>query len=78
MLALDCLLARLYANHVKTTISFRDLARQFGGNHMTYKRAYEKTAKRMREVQALAIARRTPYFQCTGLVASEDDVQQSA
>ncbi|WP_175810627.1 hypothetical protein [Burkholderia cepacia] len=69
-LAIDCLLARLYANHSKATISFRDLARQFGASHMTYKRAYEKIEHRMREVEALAVHRLTPYFAETGLIES--------
>ncbi|KVG77209.1 hypothetical protein [Burkholderia ubonensis] len=69
MLALDCLLARLYANHAKATISFRDLARQFGASHMTYKRVYEKVEQRMREVEALAVNRLAPYFEETGLTA---------
>ncbi|CAJ9866146.1 hypothetical protein [Burkholderia pseudomallei] len=68
-LALDCLLARLYANHARATISFRDLERSFGASHMTYKRAYGKIDQRMREVEVQAVGRLTPYFEETGLIA---------
>ncbi|WP_431822581.1 hypothetical protein [Burkholderia sp. F1] len=69
MLALDCLRARLNANHAKATISFRDLAGKFGASHMTYKRAHEKIVLRMREIEELALNRLTPYFEATGLIA---------
>ncbi|MUV29142.1 hypothetical protein GNZ24_31525 [Burkholderia thailandensis] len=43
--------------------------RSFGASHMTYKRAYEKIGQRMQEVEALAVARLTPYFEETGLTS---------
>ncbi|MBF4088846.1 hypothetical protein ISI06_30175 [Burkholderia pseudomallei] len=51
------------------SFSFRDLERSFGASHMTYKRAYEKIGQRMQEVEALAVARLTPYFEETGLTS---------
>jgi hypothetical protein len=68
VMALDCMLARLYANHAKVDISFRDLAKSFGANHMTYKRAFDKVSVRMREVENRAIDQLTPYFERTGLI----------
>jgi hypothetical protein len=68
VMALDCILARIYANHSKVDISFRDLAKSFGANHMTYKRAFDKIALRMREVENRAIGQLTPYFERTGLI----------
>lgn len=68
VMALDCMLARLYANHAKVDISFRDLAKAFGANHMTYKRAFDKISVRMREVENRAIDQLTPYFDRTGLI----------
>jgi hypothetical protein len=68
VMALDCMLARLYANHAKVDISFRDLAKAFGANHMTYKRAFDKVSIRMREVENRAIDQLTPYFERTGLI----------
>ncbi len=68
VLVLDCLLARRYANHTKVDSSFRDLAKAFGGNHMTYKRAHDKIGARIREAEARAEGILTPYFEETGLV----------
>lgn len=68
LMALDCMLARLYANHAKVDISFRDLAKAFGANHMTYKRAFDKIRLRMQEVEGRAIDQLTPYFERTGLI----------
>lgn len=73
VMALDCILARLYANHAKVDISFRDLAKSFGASHMTYKRAYDKISKRMREVENHAIDILTPYFERTGLIEKEPE-----
>ncbi|APR40014.1 hypothetical protein [Paraburkholderia sp. SOS3] len=73
MMALDCILARLYANHAKVDISFRDLAKSFGASHMTYKRAFDKISKRMREVENRAIDILMPYFERTGLIEQEPE-----
>lgn len=72
VMALDCILARLYANHAKIDISFRDLAKSFGASHMTYKRAFDKINLRMREIEKRAIDQLTPYFERTGLIEPTD------
>ncbi|MGS1020268.1 hypothetical protein [Burkholderia glumae] len=75
LMALDCLLARRYANHAKVDTSFRDLAKSFGGNHMTYKRAHDKIGDRVREVEARAEGILTPYFEKTGLIEPREVVR---
>ncbi|QTP32598.1 hypothetical protein B7759_01171 [Burkholderia glumae] len=70
-LALDCMLARRYANHARVEISFRDLAKSFGANHMTYKRAFDKIEARIREVENRAAGILTPYFEATGLIGQQ-------
>ncbi|MDR5813337.1 hypothetical protein QCE62_06990 [Caballeronia sp. LZ033] len=71
-LAMDCLLAKLFANHAKMEISFRDLAKSFGGNHMTYARAFPVIKARIIEIDENAIQRLRPYFERTGLVEKEE------
>jgi hypothetical protein len=66
--ALDFLVAKAFANHEKLAISFRQLAGQFGGNHMTYARAYPLVRDRIRELEAVAVDRLTPYFGASGLI----------
>jgi hypothetical protein len=66
--AIDCMIGKLYANHQKMEISFRDLAANFGASHMTYKRAYEKLRSRLRELEDLALDRLEPYFREQGVV----------
>lgn len=66
--AIDCMIGKLYANHKKIDISFRDLAANFGGNHMTYARAFEKIRTRLREVEQLALDRLEPYLREQGVV----------
>ncbi|UXC38274.1 hypothetical protein [Cupriavidus gilardii] len=66
--ALDFLAAKAFANHEKLVISYRQLAAQFGGNHMTYARAYATVRDRMRELEAVAVDRLTPYFEASGLI----------
>jgi hypothetical protein len=56
-LALDCMLGRVFANHKKMDISFRDLAESFGGNPMVYQRASFKLKNKLRELEEMAIAR---------------------
>lgn len=67
-LAMDCMIAKLFANHVRIEISFRDLAHSFGGNHMTYARAFNLMKGRLRALETLAVGRLTAYFESTGLV----------
>ncbi|WP_186117753.1 hypothetical protein [Burkholderia gladioli] len=71
-LALDCMLARWYANHARVEISFRDLAKAFGASHMTYKRTNDKMAVRLREVEGRATSILSRYFQKTGLIESDE------
>lgn len=66
--AVDCMIGKLYANHKKMEISFRELAGNFGGNHMTYARAYEKMRGRLRELEQLALDRLEPYLREQGVV----------
>jgi hypothetical protein len=68
VMALDCLLARLYVNHSKIDISFRDIAQSFGASHMTYKRTFDKLKVRINELENRAVDMLTPYFERTGLV----------
>jgi hypothetical protein len=56
-LALDCMLGRLFANHAKVGVTFRDLANSFGGNPMLYQRASFKMSNKLRELEDMAIAR---------------------
>lgn len=70
--ALDLLVARVYADGEKLAISFRDMAANFGGNHMTYARAYPKVRARLVELERVAVGRLAPYFERTGLVESAE------
>lgn len=69
--ALDVLVAKVFANHERLAISFRDMAQTFGGNHMAYARAFPKIRDRLRELEALAVSRLDEYFVGMGLVAAE-------
>ncbi|CAG9173134.1 hypothetical protein CURE108131_20950 [Cupriavidus respiraculi] len=73
-LALDMLTARVFADGEKLAISFRDMATAFGGNHMTYARAYPKLRARLIELEKVAVGRLTPYFERTGLIEAEESV----
>lgn len=66
--ALDMMIARAFANHAKIEISFRELAENFGGNHMTYARANKSLIEKLRELEQMAVRRLTPMFERTGLV----------
>ncbi|WP_147375763.1 hypothetical protein [Noviherbaspirillum cavernae] len=70
-LALDCMVAKFYANHKKTEISFRQLAIEFGGNHMSYARAFPKVKALLKPLEAMAIARLQPHFEEQGIVACQ-------
>ncbi|MGZ9027363.1 MAG: hypothetical protein ACXW2U_08835 [Telluria sp.] len=61
-LALDCMLGRLYANHKKIDISTRDLAAQFGGDHLKYFRASCKMKNHLRILEEKALERLEPIF----------------
>lgn len=66
--AVDCMIGKLYANHAKMEISFRELAGNFGGNHMTYARAFDKIRSRLRELEQVALDRLEPYLREQGVV----------
>lgn len=70
--ALTLMVARLYVTHKRTEISFRDLAQQFGGNRMTYQRAFHSVRAMLGPLVDMAIGRLTPYFQEQGLVDAEE------
>lgn len=66
--AIDCLVAKVFVEHSKTEISFRDLAQSFQTNHMVYARAFPKIKATMKMLETMAINRLTPYFEATGLI----------
>lgn len=69
--AMDCLIAKVYANHQKTTISFRDLAAAFGSNHMTYSRAFPKIKAHLQVLENMGMMRLEPYFIEQGIISAE-------
>ena len=66
--ALDCMLGKVYADHKKIEISFRDLAKSFGGNHMVYARSFKLLKKRIRELEQLGLSRLDEQFAQQGIV----------
>lgn len=66
--AMDCMIGKIYANHKKIEISFRDLAKSFGGNHMTYARAFKCMRSRLLALEAVAIGRLEPHFFAQGVI----------
>ncbi|WP_377102963.1 hypothetical protein [Rugamonas violacea] len=66
--ALDCMVGKLYANHQGIAISFRELAKSFGGNHMTYARNFDKLKQRLHELEMVALDRLEPYLREQGVV----------
>lgn len=71
LLALDCMLGRIFANHKRIDISSRALAEQFGGNHTKYVRASYKMKNLLRGLEDRAIERLEPYFAESGLILEE-------
>ena len=67
-LAMDCMIAQVYANHKKIEISFRDLAKSFGGNHTGYIRAFKSLRERLRALELMAIDRLAPHFFEQGVI----------
>lgn len=65
--AMDCMLGKVYADHKKIEISFRDLAKSFGGNHMVYARTFKLLKKRIRELEQLALWRLDVQFSQQGI-----------
>lgn len=66
--ALDCIVAKAYADHVRTSISFRDLANSLGGSHMTYKRRYQEVKHHLCTLEQKAMDRLQPMFEQQGIV----------
>jgi hypothetical protein len=66
--AMDYLVAKIYANHKLTTISFRAIAHDFGGDHMIYARAFPKVKGMLYEIEQLAMSRLDDHFKKTYLV----------
>lgn len=56
-LAIDCMLGRMFAHHKKVSISLRDLACSFGGNHMIYQRASTRMKDHLRQLEEKALQR---------------------
>lgn len=71
--AMDCMIGKIYANHKKIEISFRDLAKSFGGNHMTYARAFKSMHNRLRALEQVAIDRLEPHFFQQGVIEDYRD-----
>jgi len=69
---MDLMVGKFYANHAKTEISFRALAKEYGGNHMTYARAFKKVKSLLRPLEDMALGRLHPYFVEQGIVADQD------
>ena len=67
-LAMDCMIGKIYANHKKIEISFRDLEKSFGGARMTYARAYKAVRNRLRALEEVAIDRLAPHFFEQGVI----------
>ena len=68
-MAIDCMLARLFANHKQLDITVRDLAASFGGNRMTYQRASKKMQGHLRDMEEIAFKRLEPSFASQGVVS---------
>ena len=68
ILVLDCMVAKFYAHHKKTTISYRELAHAFGGSHMMYARLMGKIGKRLQDIEQRAMNTLQPYFEERGVV----------
>jgi len=66
--ALDCLLGKLYADHLRIEISFRSLAQSFGGNHMIYARSFKVLKRRVHELEDRALQRLNRQFVDQGIV----------
>lgn len=65
--AMDCLIARYYANHSKTKISVRDLERSFGIGKSTFDRAAKKIKTSLLSLEAMAEDRLAHGFIASGI-----------
>ena len=71
-LALDCIVAKIYASHKKTQISYRALAKSFGENHMVYARALPKIKGHLSEIEKRGMERLAEYFAEQRIIAPEN------
>lgn len=71
--AMDCMVAKFFAHHkqTKADLSFRELAKSFGGNHMTYARAFPKMKSKLMPLEPMALRRLQPYFEERGVVIAQ-------
>lgn len=67
-MAVDGLLARQFANHIKTKISVRDLAAAFGCSKSTYHRASAVVRSHVRQLEAAAHQRLARHFIEQGII----------
>jgi len=70
--ALDCMLGKLYADHKRIEISYRDLAKSFGGTHPTYSRAFKRMKLMVRELEQQAFTRLEAHLRQQGVVGDFD------
>ncbi|GGI16418.1 hypothetical protein [Oxalicibacterium faecigallinarum] len=68
VMALDMIVAKIYANHVKTAISYRDLEKTFGSSKSTYARIAPAIKDRLYRLELIAQDRLRPYFEEQGIV----------
>jgi hypothetical protein len=74
LLAICCMLGRMFARHKKIDISARDLEAQFGGSYRTYLRAAMKMKNHVRQLEDNAIARLAPYLAEHGVVSPVQEI----
>ncbi|WP_443113301.1 hypothetical protein [Herbaspirillum seropedicae] len=73
-MAVDMLLARQFANHVKTKISVRDMAASFGCSKSTFHRASAVVREHVLQLESLARDRLHPYFVEQGVIPPAADL----
>lgn len=67
-MALDCLVAKAYANHSRTSISLRDLEKSFGIARSTVDRRYKEVQEHLHKLEFKATERLRPIFESQGIV----------
>lgn len=66
--AMLLMVARLYADHKETKISFRSIGEEMGVNRKTYALDYKQAQKILRPLVQMAVDRLTPYFREQGII----------
>lgn len=69
--AMDAIVAKVYANHAKTMISYRDMEKVFGGSKSAYSRVAPAIKDRLHRLELVALERLRPYFEEQGIVERE-------